>query len=305
MMTFAHPTILLLLAAPILLAAWELSRRGHVIALPFDHIRPRPRRWLHRLVLAANLLPPLLLGVAILVLAGPQQERTAESKREMSNIQFVLDVSGSMESPFGEGTRYDAAMNAITEFTTYRKGDAFGLTVFGTEVLHWVPLTKDLSAIQHATPFLKPDNWPAYMGGTLIGKALRECQTLLMSRPEGDRMLVLVTDGYSADLGGAAGQQIAAELAAERIAVYIIIVGEGMVPNEMQTIASLTGGELFNVGDPAALKSVFQRIDRMKQARLTPPAREFADLFWPLAIVGLSLAGLYGLCAFGLRYTPW
>jgi Ca-activated chloride channel family protein len=223
----------------------------------------------------------------------------------MSNIQFVLDVSGSMSSTFGEGTRYDAAMSAITDFTTYRPGDAFGLTVFGVEVLHWVPLTKDLSAIRHATPFLAPDNWPAYMGGTMIGAALRECMNLLVSRPHGDRMMVLVTDGFSADLYGAAGQQIAAELAAEDIVVYIIIVGESLVPDEMNTIASLTGGELFNVGDPAALHTVFRRIDAMQQARLTPPGREYADFFLPLCVAGLTLATLHVLCGFGLRYTPW
>ena len=50
-----------------------------------------------------------------------------------------------MKSPFGDGTRSDKAIEAIKEFTTYRKGDAFGLTIFGSDVLHWVPVTKDLS----------------------------------------------------------------------------------------------------------------------------------------------------------------
>ena len=31
-------------------------------------------------------------------------------------------------------------MKAIDDFLDFRKGDAFGLTFFGNNVLHWVPL---------------------------------------------------------------------------------------------------------------------------------------------------------------------
>src|SRR6185503_14700649 len=103
---------------------------------------------------------------------------STERERQMTNIQFCLDVSSSMTSPFGSGSRYDAAMDAISEFINQRKGDAFGLTIFGNEVLHWVPITKDVSAIKLATPFLRPEKMPYYFGGTQIGKALEECQKL-------------------------------------------------------------------------------------------------------------------------------
>ena len=51
-------------------------------------------------------------------------------------------------------------MKAIDEFLKIRKGDAFGLTFFGNNVLHWVPLTSDPSAIRCAPPFMKPENVP-------------------------------------------------------------------------------------------------------------------------------------------------
>ena len=59
----------------------------------------------------------------------------------LTNLEFCLDVSGSMMAQYGSGTRSDKALEAIVDFTSYRKGDAFGLTAFGTEVLHWVPVT--------------------------------------------------------------------------------------------------------------------------------------------------------------------
>jgi hypothetical protein len=36
-MSFARPWLLLLLALPLLLTAWEWRRAGHQLVLPFDH----------------------------------------------------------------------------------------------------------------------------------------------------------------------------------------------------------------------------------------------------------------------------
>lgn len=304
-MSFAYPLILLVLVLPLLMATWEWTRRGPNLVLPFDHANVRSGRLLGRFVAMANLLPALLLAVTILVLAGPQRLSNEERERELTNIQFCLDVSGSMTSPFGEATRYDAAMEAINQFTTFRKGDAFGLTIFGNEVLHWVPITKDVSAIRLATPFLRPERMPTFFGGTQIGKALEECRKVLINRPEGDRMIILVTDGFSYDLGNGRALEVATQLAKDKIVVYTIQVANEPLPDEMRTIASLTHGETFAAGDPAALGTVFNHIDQMQAARFKPPTRDFADLFAPFALVGLIATGLHVLTLLGLRYTPW
>src|SRR5687767_6121107 len=201
-MTFERPWMLLFLALPLLLAAWELRRSGHRVVLPYDHGTARGGRFLGKLVTTLNLTVPGLLAVAVLLLAGPQRMSQSADARVLTNLEFCLDVSGSMTAPFGDGTRADKAIEAINEYTTYRKGDAFGLTAFGTEVLHWVPLTKDLSALRSSAPFLRPERMPRYMGGTRIGHALREVQKILAGRPEGDRMIILISDGMSFDLRG-------------------------------------------------------------------------------------------------------
>jgi len=304
-MSFSHPLVLLLLALPVLLGLWEWQRRGHRLVLPFDYGRQSHGRVLERIVKCANLLPPLLLAIAIIILAGPQRLSTPDQERVITNIQFCLDVSGSMTAPFGNGRRSDKAIEAINEFTTYRKGDAFGLTIFGNEVLHWVPLTRDLSAIRLSAPFLRPERLPPYLGGTLIGKALRAVHKVLLTRPEGERMVILISDGQSADLFGGAAEEIGNELASDKITVYYIHVAEGAPQNETFTLASLTGGQAFAAGDPAALREVFQHIDRMQPAKLKPSTPEHADFFWPFALAGLSALGLQVVSLFGLRYTPW
>jgi Ca-activated chloride channel family protein len=239
------------------------------------------------------------------LLAGPQRLAVPGAARVLTNIQFVLDVSGSMTAPFGDGTRADKAGQALVDFTSYRKGDAFGLTLFGSDVLHWVPVTKDLSALKLSAPFLRPEKMPPYMGGTMIGLALRSVQKVLNQRPEGDRMVVLISDGQSADLGGGMAQEIGEEFARDNIRVFYIHVAEGSPQEETFTLASLTGGQAFAAGDPSALKEVFKRIDEMKPARLEPSAPEPVDFFRPFAVAGLALLGLKTLSLFGLRYSPW
>ena len=304
-MTFARPMFLLLLALPILMAWWEWVRRGHPLVLPFDHGKIRRGRALQKLVAIFSMMPPLLAAVAIVVLAGPQRLRTAESEKVLTNIQMCLDVSGSMTAQYGNGSRYDAAMQSVVDFTSHRPGDAFGLTIFGNEVLHWVPITKDLSAIRLATPFLRPEKMPHYFGGTRIGKALVECQKMLATRPEGDRLIILMSDGDSADLGSTRSNEIAQELRANRIVVYPILVGGESTTDDMYIIANITGGQVFQAGDPAALQEVFRHIDKMQATKMKPPSNEFADFFAPVSLAGLAAAALHLVSLLGVRYTPW
>ncbi len=304
-MTFQHPFLLLLLVLPVALLVWVWLRPGQQIVLPFDHGRPG-RGWAWRIVLeVAESLPALLLAVVIVLLAGPQRYGEPQAQRKLTNIHLCMDISSSMTIPFGDGSRYDAAMQAVEDFLTYRKGDAVGLTFFGNNVLHWCPLTSDISAIRCAPPFMRPEKVPLWFGGTEIGKALRACKKVLIERPEGDRLIILVTDGVSADLFGGRAEEIAKEMKDNGITVFAIIIGMSSAQDEIVTITNTTGGEAFVAGDPEGMKSIFHRIDQMKQAPLEKKIAEKLDWFPPVCIVGLCLLGFACLTAFGLRYTPW
>ena len=304
-MTFGHPEWLLLLCLPVLLAAWELTRRYPQMAVPFDHGEQSSGRWLGRTVSLAAVLPAVLLTVAILIVSRPLRSGAPKHERKLTNIEFVLDVSGSMTSSFGEGSQYDAAMAALGDFTSRRKGDAFGLTIFGNEVLRWTPLTKDLSAIRNATPFLRPELLPHHFGGTEIGKALQFCGRTLPERGEGDRMIILLSDGQSADLGSARARQIGAELAGDEIVLYAIHIGDGAAPSDLYDLVRPTGGRVFAAGNPQALGAVFDHIDQMQPVKLQPAVPQQIDAFGPFAIAGLIALGLFQASLLGLRYTPW
>lgn len=304
-MTFGHPWVLSLLAIPVLLMVREIAGRKPAVALPFDHGEQPTGRWLAGLTNAANMLPALILGVAIVLLAAPLVIAKPTQERLLSNVDFVLDVSGSMTSEFGGGSRYDAAMQAIENFTSRRKGDAFGLTIFGNEVLEWTPLTQDTSAIRNATPFLRPESLPTQLGGTEIGKAIKFCYKKLALRGEGDRLLILLSDGQSADLGGSQAEKIGAELAAEKVVLYTIHIGDDAPPDEMYALTRPSGGQVFAAADPTALVRVFGHIDQMQPSRLKPSDRRQVFFYGPFAAIGLVLVGLQVCVSFGLRYSPW
>jgi Ca-activated chloride channel family protein len=303
--SFLYPWVLLLLVIPAALLYWTWWRPGRRLVLPFDHGRPAKGSGWRVLISLMESVPPLLLALAIVLLAGPQRLGEPKDKRILTNIEICLDVSGSMQTPFGDGSRYDTAMKAVDDFLTYRKGDAFGLTFFGNNTLHWVPLTSDVSAIRCAPPFMRPENAPDWLGGTEIGRALRSCAKVLNERQEGDRMIILVTDGDSFDLGGGNDKEIARDLKANKISVYAVIIGMDKIQDEIVNITQLTGGEAFLAGDADVMKTIFRRIDQMAQTRLEKTIGETLDDFLVWSVMGLSLVGVGMTSLFGLRYTPW
>ncbi len=305
LLPFRHGWVLFLELIPALLLVWTWSDRPRGLVLPLDGaLRPVRRRVRWPLLLAES-LPALLLGLALLILAGPQRWDEPRSQKVLTNIEFCVDVSGSMTASFGDGDRYDASMAAINEFLDYRDGDAFGLTFFGNQVLHWVPLTTDVSAFRCAPPFMRPQQLPNWFNGTEIGKALLACRRVLTSREEGDRMIILVSDGYSSDLNGDRDMEIARLLRDDGVVVYAVHIAENEPPDQIVNITAFTGGEVFHPGDPDGLRGVFQAIDEMQETRVERVAADAVDDFAPWARAGLALSGLLLLAAFGLRSVPW
>jgi Ca-activated chloride channel homolog len=290
----------------VLWSFWQWVRRGHPLVLPFDYGRQREGRRLRVLVNLATTLPALLLAVAVLVLAGPRRPAPPENERILHNIIICLDMSGSMSMRFGNSTRFEAAMASARQFCDYRHGDAFGLTVFGVEYLNWFPPTKELSAIRNALPFVQSARALPWFGGTMIARALGGCKERLVRAKEGDRAIILITDGGSGDFAGGHDRQIAQELAAAKIRVFTILVGnDGFGIDGIYTIAAGTAGKVFEAGDPAALATVFREIDHMQKAKFKPVTSDWVDYYRPLSLAGAIIAGLWGFTLFGLRYTPW
>ncbi|MGY8644232.1 MAG: vWA domain-containing protein [Verrucomicrobiales bacterium] len=322
-MIFQHPQLLALLAIPVILAFWEWARRGQPMALPFDHGKQGRGLVLRFLVLSANCLPALLLAVAILFLAHPMTHTPPEVERQLNNVQFLLDTSGSMAEDHGsqaEGRnrRFDSAMDAIEEFISYRKGDAFGLTIFSRHFIHWVPLTLDTQSIPLSKSFIQPDNpridppgtprrgLPDELWGiTKIGKALYGAAEMLAERPTGDRMIILMTDGESRDIVPPLDTPVIERLRAENITVFTIMLCGDKISDPLIRITRASGGEVFNAITPEALDLVFRKIDEMKKVVILEKRPRVVDYYEPLFLPAIIALGLSMLALFGLRFTPW
>ena len=118
-------------------------------------------------------------------------------------------------------------------------------------------------------------------------------------------MIILVSDGASADLDGDRPAEIARQLKDRGIVVHTVFISNTGVPSETVNLTNWTGGEVFDVEDPHTLDQVFQRIDQLKRTQMEQVAPETLDNFAPYCIAGLSLVGVAVLGLFGMRYTPW
>lgn len=314
MTIFSQPELLPLVALAVVMGFWQWFARGQQVALPIDHAGPRRGWLLDRLIRLGSLLPAGLLAVAILLGARPLREGPPSYPAKVTNIQIVLDTSGSMNEPFGTRTRddgnpftrFDAAKEAIDQFTQKRRGDAFGFSIFTAKVIHWVPLTTDLSAIRLATPFVRPGSFPLeWWDKTLVGNAILSCAELLEQRSAGDRMMIVLTDGETRDMEGGLATQIGRTLKSKNIVLYAISVRAEGASEDLRTACRITGGQLFEAGDGPGLQSVFDRIDRLQRTRLASAQTRWLQYDRPFALVGLALLTLQQLVALGLRYTPW
>lgn len=312
-MTFAHPKLVILLVIPVTLLFWEWVRRGQPLVLPFDDVRQRRGWFVGFLVLTANSLPAVLLAMAILFLARPLTYAPPKTQRELSNIQIVLDASTSMvHSTYGpqDGkkryTRFDGAMDALEAFLTTREGDAFGLTIFSRNFIHWVPLTQDTSAIRMARTFIWPELFPDEIWGhTFIARALNGAITPLSKHAEGDRMIILMTDGEGEDIGGGREREVIAKLQRQDIVVFAIALNDNGFTPGLENIARETGGQIYKALTPQTLQTVFDRIDQMKKVEIRTTKPEVIDFFDPFLLPALALLAAQVVVLFGLRFTPW
>ncbi len=312
-MTFAYPKLIVLLVIPVALLFWEWVRHGRPLVMPFDDVRQR-RGWLVGVpVLVANSLPAVLLALAIVFVARPLTFAPPKTQRELSNIQIVLDASTSMvyntygpqeeDKPY---TRFHGALDAIDSFVTAREGDAFGLTIFSRQYLHWVPLTQDTRAIRMARDIIWPEMFPDEIWGyTYIARALNGAITPLSGHANGDRMIILITDGESADFHDGNVREVIAKLKNHRIVVFAIALNDQSFSPDLESIANETGGQAFKALTPQTLKVVFDRIDQMKKVEIRETRPEVIDFFDPFIVPGLILLGVQTLVLFGLRFTPW
>jgi len=254
--------------------------------------------WLAWTCLCVAMARPQQLGEP---LTPPQQGR---------QMMLAVDVSGSMSEPdmmLGNQVvqRLSAAKAVLADFLDRRAGDRVGLLIFGERAYTLTPITADLTTVRNQLT----DSEVGLAGrDTAIGDAIALAVKRLREQPEGQRVLILLTDGVSN--AGVLQPLRAAELAkAEGVRVYPVAFGgdggmslfgvqiaAGDDPVDEATlrrIAELTGGRAFRARNTDELAGIYAELDRLEPITAAGAAvRPYIERYaWPLALAML-LGGL-------------
>lgn len=309
MLSLAYPWILLLALAPLLV---RLNKRsGQAVdapVLPVGH-------WLSDLPgvsRSGNRLPPwqaaLLLTIwLLLVVAAARPQHVGEPVQmpiSGRDLLLAVDISPSMDEQDmiiqGRGiNRLQAVKRVVDEFIQRREGDRLGLLLFGTEPYIQAPLTFDLATVR---TLLSESGIGMAGRATAIGDAIGLAVKRLRDRPQGQRVVILLTDG--ANTAGEITPDKATEIAkATGVRIYTIGIGaEAMIQRGLlgsrqvnpsrdldeallERMAAQTGGEYFRARSLPELEMIYQSIDQLEPIELEGKHyRPVTDLFvWPAA----------------------
>lgn len=289
-MSFGHPWVLLLIPLYAVVELFLFYRsKSKAAPLPtagFIKVNPS---WRTKALRILRFLPP---AAAVLLLVGISSPETVSRAEQVLpsgiHIMVVLDVSGSMAAEdFKPVNRLEGAKDVLRDFIRGRRSDRIGLVVFGGRSITRSPLTLQHETLLQTLETVKMGDLPE---GTAIGMAIMSGINRLLPGTErnleGDRILILITDGRN---NGEIHPLTAVDDAQKhRIKIYTIGVGGfGPAPYPvlgpdgkksyryekadldeelLKTIAARTGGNYFRASDPASLTLLFRQIDRLEKS---------------------------------------
>ena len=315
-MNFEYPSVLWLLAVPLLLVGLYLYRE---LAGRRPHLRVSTAApWTEggRTVLSVIRHLPFVLRTAALCLIVVALERPRSSTEiekidaEGIDIVLVMDVSTSMLARDFKPDRISAAKDIAIEFISQRPSDRMGIVVFAGESYTQCPLTTDRATLINLMKEVQTD---LIEDGTAIGNGLATAVARMMDSEAPSRVVILLTDGVNNS--GEVAPQTAAEIAKTYgVRVYTIGVGaNGTAPYPVMTpwgielqnrqveidedllkaISEATGGRYFRATDNTKLAEIYSEINKMEKARTSvdsfPVYKELFGRFGLAALVCLLL----------------
>ncbi len=269
------------------------------------------RRWLLLPTLLAWLL--LVTAAARPVWVGDPVELPVSGR----DLMLAVDISGSMQiediaNRSEQVSRLAAVKEIAGDFIERRVGDRVGLILFGSQAYVQTPLTFDRKTVK---TLLQESAIGLAGEQTAIGDAIGLAVKRMLQNPQGNKVLVLLTDGVSN--AGEVQPLKAAELAAkEGLTIYTIGIGaDEMLVNTMfgaqrvnpsaeldektlDAIAKATGGRYFRARDSEQLNQIYGELDKLQP--VTQDKQTFrpqrALFYWPLgfALLLVSLLVLPG-----------
>jgi Ca-activated chloride channel family protein len=204
-----------------------------------------------------------LLGLPAVVTTAGATETAPTGDGEMV---LVLDASGSMKEPHGDGrSRFKAAQAALREVVTSLPGDLdVGLRVYGSRISDGPGSCEDSELVVPVGPLDRPALRQALgkarpLGNTPIAYSLREAAQDLSD--EGSRTIVLVSDGEESCNGDPC--KVARDLSQQGLDLHVDVVGfqvDDAARNQLTCVAQAGRGTFYDAPDADALVNQLSRL---------------------------------------------
>ena len=260
-------------------------------------------------VLLERLLRSIIWVLVVIAAAQPYRLGPPIEHIQVSReVLLALDVSGSMDTRdmFAQKqriSRMDSVQRVVNQFLQERESERFGLAVFGSQAFPYVPFTSDSTLLQQKTDEI----YPGIAGEqTAIGDAIGVAITLFEQSDVPEKVAILLTDG--SDTASSLPPETAARLAAENdVTIHAIAFGQvdssqgaiqGATREEnidlemLETIAGMTGGQVFVGDNHDTLQDIFKELDSLLVSENDPQywsQNEFL-FHYPLALAALLFA---------------
>jgi len=235
----------------------------------------------------------LIIAALALCIIGAANLRTpaagSTGNRSGVDVMVALDVSNSMLAQDIKPSRLERAKQVLSRIIDKMGNNRMGLVVFAGQAFLQMPLTADLAAAKLYVSNASPDAVPSQ--GTVIGDALRLCNTSLDTKEKKYKAVILISDGEDHD---EKAEEAIKEMQDNGVVVHTIGIGspEGapifdpalndfkkdekgntvvskLDEKDLQTIATQTGGEyhLFTNSNEVA-DQVVAAIDQMEKKQI-------------------------------------
>jgi len=238
---FANPEYLyLLLVIPAFAIIFWLARRGRRRAIRkfgnpellaglmpnVSNGRPVVKFWIWMLALAF-----MIVGIA-----RPQfGSKLKTVKRKGIEIMIALDVSNSMLAQDIKPDRLDRAKRAIAKLTDRLNQDKIGLIVFAGQAYIQLPITTDYASAKLFLNSVNTNMVPVQ--GTAIGAAINLAARSFSPNFEGNKTIIVITDGENHE-----DNPVAAAKAAYEKGITVNTIGMGL-PEGAPIPVTLPNGE--------------------------------------------------------------
>lgn len=205
------------------------------------------------------------------------------------DIMIALDVSNSMLAQDIKPNRLERAKQVISRIIDKMGNNRLGMVVFAGQAFLQMPLTSDLAAAKLYVSNASTDAVPTQ--GTVIGDALKMCNTALDTKEKKYKAIILISDGEDHDEKADAALK---ELQDNGVVIYTVGIGspEGapifdpatndykkdesgntvvskLNEKDLQNIAAQTGGQYYLFSNADAIASqIAGAVDQMEKKQI-------------------------------------